>query len=113
MKETGELIGTLGFYGIDHVNRRAIVGADLMKKHWGNGLMSEALCALVNYAFKEIGLDRIEASSDSQNRRSLRLMERCGFKKERVLRQRFYYKDAFHDDVIYSLLKEEWEKQHM
>jgi len=109
VKETGRLIGTLGFYGIDRMNKRAIVGADLMKKHWSRGPMSESLQGLINYGFEEMGLNRIEASSDPQNLRSLRLMERCGFKKEGVLRQRFYYKGAFHDDAIYSLLKQEWE----
>lgn len=108
MKETRDLIGTLGFYGIDAVNRRAIVGVDLMKEYWGRGLMSESLRALIKYGFKEMGLNRIEADADPQNLRSLRLMERCGMKREGVLRQRFYYKDAFHDAATYSILKEDW-----
>jgi RimJ/RimL family protein N-acetyltransferase len=112
MKETGQLIGTLGFYGIDRENKRAIIGVDLMKKHWGKGLMTEALRALVKYGFEEMDLNRIEATSDPRNLRSLRLMERCSFKKEGVLRQRFFYKGSFHDDVVYSLLKEEWKGTH-
>jgi ribosomal-protein-alanine N-acetyltransferase len=108
MKATGNLIGTVGFYGIDRVNKRAIVGADLKKEYWGNGLMSEALQALIRFAFKEMELNRVEASTDPQNLRSLRLIERCAFRKEGVLRKKSYYKGAFHDDVIYSLLREEW-----
>jgi ribosomal-protein-alanine N-acetyltransferase len=108
MKSTRNLIGTIGFYGIDRVNKRAIVGADLKKEHWGNGLMSEALRALIRFGFNEMELNRIEGSTDPQNLRSLRLIERCGFRKEGVLRQKSYYKGAFHDDVIYSLLREEW-----
>jgi ribosomal-protein-alanine N-acetyltransferase len=108
LRETEELIGTIGFYGIDHTSRRAIVGADLMRSHWGKGFMTEALRALISYGFKEMKLNRIEATADPQNLRSLRLMERCGFKKEGVLRQRFYYKGSFHDDAIYSLLNREW-----
>jgi ribosomal-protein-alanine N-acetyltransferase len=108
MKTTGNLIGTVGFYGIDRVNKRAIAGADLKKEYWGKGLMSEALRALIRFGFMEMGLNRIEASTDPQNLRSLRLIERCGFSREGVLRQKSYYKGGFHDDVIYSLLKEEW-----
>jgi ribosomal-protein-alanine N-acetyltransferase len=108
MKATGDLIGTIGFYGIDRVNKRAIAGADLKKEYWGKGLMSEALRALIRFGFNEMRLNRIEASTDPQNLRSIRLIERCGFRKEGVLRQRFYYKGAFHDDAIYSLLKKEW-----
>jgi ribosomal-protein-alanine N-acetyltransferase len=108
MKATKDLIGTLGFYEIDRRNKRAIVAADLGKEYWGKGLMSEALRALIRFGFREMGLNRIEASIDPRNVRSLRLVERCGFRKEGVFRQRYYYKGAFHDDVIYSLLKEEW-----
>ena len=108
LRETGELIGTIGLYGIDGTSRRAVVGADLMRRHWGKGFMTEALRALIRYGFEEMKLNRIEATADPQNLRSLRLMERCGFKKEGVLRERFYYKGSFHDDAIYSLLKKEW-----
>jgi ribosomal-protein-alanine N-acetyltransferase len=108
MKTTGNLIGTVGFYGIDRVSKRAVAGADLKREYWGIGLMREALRALIRFGFMEMGLNRIEASTDPQNVRSLRLIERCGFRKEGVLRQRFYYKGAFHDDVVYSLLREEW-----
>ena len=79
LKETGKLIGTIGFYGVDHTNRRAIVGADLMRTDWGKGFMTEALRGLISYGFKEMKLNRIEATADSQNLRSLRLMERCMF----------------------------------
>ena len=104
----GDLIGTVGFYGIDYENERAIVGADLMKEYWGRGLMTEALQALVDYGFEQMNLNRIEATSDPGNLRSIRLMERCGFRKEGLLRQRFYYKAAFHDDVMFSILKDDW-----
>jgi ribosomal-protein-alanine N-acetyltransferase len=108
LKTSGCLIGTIGFYGIDRVNRRAIVGADLKREYWGKGLMSESLRALIRFGFNEMGLNRIEASTDPGNIHSIRLMERCGFMKEGVLRQRYYYKGMFHDDEIYSLLKNEW-----
>ena len=73
--------------------------------------MSEAPRGLIRFGFKEMGLNRIEASADPLNLRSLRLIEGRGFRKEGVLRQRFYYKGAFHDDAIYSLLKEEWKNE--
>jgi len=103
-----KLIGTVGFYGIDHENGKAIAGADLMKEYWGKGLMTEALQALIDYGFEQMNLNRIDATSDPENSRSIRLMERCGFRREGLLRQRFYYKASFHDEAIYSLLKEDW-----
>jgi ribosomal-protein-alanine N-acetyltransferase len=111
LNETRELVGTLDLYGIDHENARAIVRVDLMKKHWGKGLMSEALRALVDCGFREMGLNRIEAAADLKNLRSIRLMDLCRFWMGGVLRQRSYYEGAFHDDVMYFLLKEEWAEE--
>jgi len=108
LDETGKLVGTLGFYGIDHGNATAVVGVDLMKKCWGRGLMGEALDALVDYGFREMRLNRIEATVDPENVRCLRLMDRCGFRREGVLREKYYYKSKFHDDIILSILKSEW-----
>jgi len=104
----GELIGTVGFYGIEYGDGRAIVGADLMKEYGGRGFMTEALQTLVDYGFEHMKLNRIEATSDPGNLRSIRLMERCGFRREGLLRQRSYYKASFHDDVMYAILKEDW-----
>ncbi|HUK51314.1 MAG TPA: GNAT family protein [Terriglobales bacterium] len=108
LKKTGELIGTLGFYGIDHENARATVGFDLAKQYWGKGLMGEALGALLDYGFREMRLNRIEATVDPSNTRCLRVLGRCGFAREGVQRQKSYYKGAYHDDAIYSLLRSEW-----
>jgi ribosomal-protein-alanine N-acetyltransferase len=110
LKEGGELIGTLGLYAIDLDNRRAILGFDLLPKYWGKGYMAEAVNALLDYAFGKLKLNRISASAEPDNKRSLAVMRRCGFRKEGVLRQLDYYKGAYHDDVVYSILSVEWKK---
>lgn len=107
LNETGKLIGTLGLYKIDCENHRATLGFDLLPEHWGNGYMTEAVGALLNYAFAKLKLNRIQASAEPANMRSIRCMERCGFKKEGVMRQLDYYKGGYHDDVVYSILKNE------
>ena len=112
LKATVLLIGTIGLYGIDPENMRTLIGFDLVKEYWGKGLMSEAVLAVVDYGFREIGLNRIEATADGKNLRSLKLLERCGFRREGILREKHYYKEAFHDEVVFSLLKSEWSKSH-
>ncbi len=108
LKETGKPIGTIGLYGIKMEDFRAVMGFDLLREQWGRGYMTEAGKALINYAFGKLKLNRIQASADADNQRSIATIERMGFRREGVMRQRDFYKGAFHDDVIFSILKEEW-----
>ena len=109
LRETGKPIGTIGLYGIKPEDFRAVMGFDLLKEYWGNGYMTEAGKALIDYAFSEMGLNRIQASADADNKRSLAAIERMGFTREGVMRQKDFYKGAFHDDIVFSILRKEWE----
>ena len=104
------LIGTCGYYNWNKTSRRAEIGYDLEPAHWGEGIMTEALRAVLRYGFVETGLNRVQAIIDSENVRSIKLVESLGFKKEGVLRQNSYFRGRFRDEVSFSLLKEEWTK---
>lgn len=108
IKKKDVLIGTCGYYDWHKIVRRAEIGYDLDPAHWGRGIMTEALRAVLRYGFNKMRLNRIQAIIDSQNSRSMKLVYRLGFKKEGVLRQRSYFDGQFRDDVIFSLLKMEW-----
>ena len=107
-KEDDELIGTCGFYDWNTTARRAETGYDLEPAYWGRGVMTEAMRAVLEYGYEKMGLNRIQAIIDSENTRSMRLVQRLGFKKEGVLRQRSYFNGEFRDDVVFSLLRKEW-----
>lgn len=109
-KGCDELIGTCGYYDWNKTARRAEIGYDLAPSYWGHGIMAEALRAVLKYGFEKMELNRIQAIIDSKNVRSMKLVNRLGFKKEGVLRQRSYFNGQFRDDVIFSLLKKEWMK---
>jgi len=47
-------------------------------EEWGGGLATEAARAMIRYGFEELGLPRIQASTDAQNLASVRVMEKCG-----------------------------------
>ena len=83
LKGNDEFVGTCG-YGEVEVGSRGEIGFDLAKEHWGQGLMSEALGAIVAYGFEVLGLDRVEAHTYSANARAIRLLERLGFQFEKV-----------------------------
>lgn len=110
LKDCGQLIGTVGFYGVNMEDYRAVLGADLLKEFWGYGYMTEAAKTLIDYGFEKMELNRIQASADADNTRSLALIKRLGLTPEGIMRQKDFYKGAFHDDVMFSILREEWEK---
>ena len=107
-KGSKELIGTCGYYDWDKTARRAEIGYDLDPACWGQGIMTEALRTMLVYGFEKMELNRIQAIIDSKNTRSIKLVQRLGFKKEGVLRQNSYFNGQFRDDVIFSLMKKEW-----
>ena len=110
LKDGDQLIGTRGFYGVNKEDFRAVLGVDLLKEFWGHGYMNEAASKLIDYGFKEMGLNRIQASADADNAQSLAMIRKLGFTQEGIMRQKDFYKGAFHDDVMFSILRKEWEK---
>jgi RimJ/RimL family protein N-acetyltransferase len=108
LSETGEAVGTLGLYRYSERDRSAVLGFDLLRVNWGRGYMSEAVRALLGYAFGELGLNRVEATVDPLNVRSVRLLERLCFALEGCLREKYVYKGGVHDELVYGLLRRDW-----
>ncbi|UXI67729.1 GNAT family N-acetyltransferase [Tahibacter amnicola] len=76
--DSGVVIGTCGLHSFDWPRRAAEVGCLLARGHWGRGLMSEALGAVLAFA-RQWPLDTLIADIDAPNRRSIRLFSRMGF----------------------------------
>ena len=102
------VLGTCTLFHFDLDHRRAELGFALGRAHWGHGFMSEALTALVGFAFESAGLHRLEADADPRNERSLRLLERQGFRREGYLRERYHLNGEIQDAVFLGLLRSEW-----
>lgn len=98
-------IGTCTLFGIDRDNRRCLLGYGLTRALQGRGLASEAVKLAINYAFDEIGLHRIETDIDTRNTPSCRLVERLGFQREGLLRERWHVNNEACDSVLHGLLK--------
>jgi len=108
LKETGEPVGTLGLYSYSERDRRAELGYDLLEEHWGRGIMTEAVREVLSYGFEALGLNRVEATMDPLNTRSVRLVERLGFKREGHMRERYIYKGGRRDEIVYGLIRSDW-----
>lgn len=108
-KQTGKIIGSCGFHGWAPLHSRAEIGymiseVDYRKK----GYMSEAVSAIIDYGFQKMGLFRIEALADPENRDSLNIIENHKFKKEGLLRKHYNVNGELLDSVMYALLKDEY-----
>lgn len=103
------VVGTCTLFNLDARNRRAEIGYALARDCWGQGLMSEALGALVAYAFGPLDLTRLEADVDPRNAPSIRIVERLGFVREGLLRERWHVGGETQDSVFLGLLRREWE----
>jgi ribosomal-protein-alanine N-acetyltransferase len=108
LKETGEVIGKCTLWQFSEANRRAEVGYILSRKHWRGGLMTEALTAMIDFAFSDLNLHRLEADSDDKNMASLTLLEKLGFQREGFFRERWYVNETWQHSVMLGLLKQEW-----
>ena len=103
------LIGTCGFHHFDEEFHRAETGYELHRDLWGKGIMTEAMRAILNYGFTELGLHRVEAIIDIANEPSKALLLKLGFKYEGNLRERYYFRGRFEDEHYFGLLKDEWQ----
>lgn len=102
------VIGTCTLFHLDEQNRRAEIGYALARECWGQGLMSEALTTLLEYAFSTLDLHRIEADVDPRNEPSVRILERLGFEREGLFRERWLVAGERQDSLMLGLLRQDW-----
>lgn len=102
------LIGTCTLFNLVPACRRAEIGYALAPAHQGHAYMDEALRALLRHGFTTMQLNRVEADIDPRNEASARTLERLGFRREGLLRQRWVVDGEVSDSAIYGLLHADW-----
>ena len=110
--EDDTLIGTCILFHLNAQCRRAEVGYELRRDAWGHGYMHEALVALLHFGFTELQLNRVEADIDPRNIASAKSLERLGFTREGLLRQRWIVDGEVSDSALYGLLFSDWQVQN-
>lgn len=108
LKETGRVVGTLGFGSWSKRHKNAEIGYALAREHWNRGLMTEAVEAALRFGFTQMGLHRIEARCLPENRASARVLEKNGMRREGTLRDAMFVKGAFRTLHVYAILRNEW-----
>jgi ribosomal-protein-alanine N-acetyltransferase len=103
LKGENRVIGN-GGYAVDAENRLAVLSYILAKPYWNQGIMTEALPAMIQFGFDHLHVHRIEAQVAYPNLASARLLEKLGFQEEGRLRDRQYVKGQFIDERIFALI---------
>lgn len=112
LRETGKVVGTIGYMGYSADNATVEVGYSLAREHWGKGLMTEALEAVIGESFRALHLHRIETMHFTDNPASGRVMAKCGMTHEGRMRERICCKGVFRDVEMWGILRKDWDKAH-
>lgn len=111
-KETKKVIGFVGFEADSkrpEVNCLEL-GYALSEEYWGLGIMTEAVKVAIGYAFSELKVDFVSVYRNPHNKRSGRVIEKCGFIYEGTLRNaNKIYDGTIRDIACFSLTKKEYE----
>jgi diamine N-acetyltransferase len=107
-----KLIGNCQLFKIDWINASTELGIFIGdKSYWNQGYGSEAVSLLCRHAFETLNLHRVYLHVYEFNRRAIRAYEKCGFVLEGRLRQARYSEGKYHDVLILSILRPEWEQR--
>ena len=92
------------------VLQSAFIGYKLDEQKNGRGLMREGLQAVIEYAFSELNLHRVEAHIIPRNERSIRVIEALGFEKQGYMKEYLLINNKWEDHLSYALVNRQWER---
>src|SRR3954470_7797364 len=105
-----EVIGITGLSEISRRDRRGMVGTWFGRRWWGTGVNRESKALVAHLAFRALRWERLGAYTNVSHDRSQAALAALGFQREGVLRRWHRHGDAVHDVVMWSLLREEYER---
>ncbi len=105
-----KIVGTIGLHHLDSTNKSVQIGYWLDKQAQGKGLATRCCRVLINYAFDELKLNRVQINCNVENAKSCAIPERLGFRLEGTHRQVEWLNNAFRDLAVYAILAKEWKE---
>ena len=107
----GELAGAIDLHRINWSDRVGEIGYWLGAAYQGQGLMTRSCRALLDHAFNEMKLNRVQLQSEPENVKSRAVAERLGFTQEGILREAELLHGRYVDSVVYGILASEWSER--
>ncbi|RIW38434.1 N-acetyltransferase [Bacillus salacetis] len=108
-KKTNEVIGLFRLHKLNLWHKKTEMGVVLSNTFQRKGVMSEILPEVLSFCFNELELNRVVGDIFADNTGSRKLLLANGFKEEGVLRQTDFDGEKYHDTVVFSILKSEYE----
>jgi len=109
LAQTGELVGDCVLFWRSQEHEQGEVGYVFNPAYHGRGYATEAVGALLRLGFEGLGLHRIAGHLDARNTASARVLERAGLRREAHLVENEFVKGEWADELIYGILRREWE----
>ena len=108
LTETGEVIGIINLHNVEEAEASAETSYILAPKYWNKGLMTEGLSRVLQYAFEELGLNRVRADVFRGNVASEKVLLKCGMQKEGIARAEYYKGGVYIDSIQYGVSRTAW-----
>jgi RimJ/RimL family protein N-acetyltransferase len=102
------LVGHVGMWGARPKDRCATLGIALGREYLGRGYGTDAMRVIVSYAFREMGLHRLQLIVAPYNQAGLRAYEKAGFVQEGRHREAVLHDGRWYDEILMSILDHEW-----
>ncbi len=109
LREDGQVVGMVNYHNRQPGYRRLAVGWMLIRPWRGQGIMREAVPALIDHCFEHLGTHRVEARIEPANTPSVRLAEWLGFEREGLMRDWMFVGGESRSPCLYALLRPRWE----
>ena len=108
-KKDGTRVGWISFFYASHPMGKTLeIGYSIIPSDRGKGYCSEAAQIIVDYLFLSQEAPCIQATTHIRNKPSQRVLEKVGFKREGIMRKRWFIRGEWTDMVLFSILREEW-----
>lgn len=104
----GQKIGLIGFKLTDFVNKKTEIGYWISKEFENKGIVTKSVVKMINYAFNNLELNRIQIKCGIGNEKSSKIPKKLNFKFEGIERSAELLNGKFIDAEVYSILKDEW-----
>lgn len=104
-----EAIGGIGVHAQQDIHEKcAELGYWLAEPFWGKGITSKVVLKMIDFAFLNFDIIRLYARPFSSNIGSQKVLEKCGFKLEARLKKSIFKNGVYMDELIYSIVKDEY-----
>lgn len=108
----GNIVGSIDTFFCNRKNGTFWYGLALLRPYWGQGYAKDMIKLVLKYYFYELGYQKVNAGAYAFNNRSIKMHEKFGFVREGLMRSMVYTNGKNYDEVVFGMLREEFEQRY-